>query len=478
MVTVTFFQKISLFVVRAIFRTFALVPFSVRSVLGFLVGFVFSFFPTRDRKIAKLQLSAFYNTRLPWWAVGSVYGHVGRIAFESLEIRPMLEKPEKRIVEEGLQDLLDRKTGTICLTAHTGNWDLLAAHVIQRGLKLATAGREARNPVLQALLQDLREKDGIETMWRSRGALHRRIKDFLQQGGTIAALIDQDTRVSGSHAPFFGRPAFTPTGLIELGRMNGASFISAFIFCTGLCRYEIFIEPIDSSLSAIEIAAEFNRRLEFHIRRHPFQWVWFHKRWRTMEDGTRLSSSEYIKMLNERLESEETFEEHKAGRFLNTILSALATLSILCSCTAGNSVRTPSHLEKATELARSGDADAAIAEYNAHIEYRLQVHDRPEWENPWFYLLLIGDLELQKGDLDAALQAYEEAEQKGVDKDLVSDRFRQAGTSLAENGKPREAIEILKKYRDRDPLLIDAMCDRLARKIVGDEDNPKEAPGE
>ena len=77
------------------------------------------------------------------------------------------------------------------------------------------------------------------------------------------------------------------------------------------------------------------------------------------------------------------------------------------------------HLESAEELSRQGKTDEAITHYRAHIEERLAVADRPEWENPYFYLLLIGDLQLNNGQPDAALATYEEAEQQKVHASLV-----------------------------------------------------------
>lgn len=153
-----------------------------------------------------------------------------------------------------------------------------------------------------------------------------------------------------------------------------------------------------------------------------------------------------------------------------TLLGLLGCGSILGSGGSGE------HLEKAEEATRQGDIGRAIESYRSHIAYRLSLTDRPEWENPSFYELMIGDLELRRNDVAAALQAFERAEQAGVEAGLVSDRYRAAGTWLEQHDREIEALELLKKYRERDPLLFDAMLDRIAKEVTRREEFAIQTP--
>ena len=141
------------------------------------------------------------------------------------------------------------------------------------------------------------------------------------------------------------------------------------------------------------------------------------------------------------------------------------------SCHPSGTLDGPRHIKRAEQYTAEEKPDEAIAEYRRHMDYRLEVQDRPEWENPFFYLLLIGDLQLKKGDYEEALKSYEEAEKNGVDRSLVADRYRHAGSCLAEQGRLVEALQVLSRYRDRDPLLIDSMRDRIARELVAREES-------
>ena len=163
------------------------------------------------------------------------------------------------------------------------------------------------------------------------------------------------------------------------------------------------------------------------------------------------------------------------------VISALAIFALLLSLLSGCVLRAwrfgdYEHLENAERLMREAKYGEAIAEYRAHIQHRLSIKKRPEWENPYFYLLMIGDLQLNQNDQAAALQSYEEAEKQGVEKSLVSDRYRYVATWHEQHGRIREAMSILVQYRDRDTLLFDVILDRLAKESTQLEDRANLTP--
>lgn len=155
----------------------------------------------------------------------------------------------------------------------------------------------------------------------------------------------------------------------------------------------------------------------------------------------------------------------KANRIVGALM--LVGLCLLCAGCFGHE---PSLLQQAEELTRQDRIDDAINLYQEHIQTRLAVKDRPEWENPYFYLLIIGDLNLRSGRVEQALLAFNHAETEGVDRGLVSDRYRSVASWHERSGQLDLAISILIKYRDRDQLLFDSMLDRIAREKVKRED--------
>jgi tetratricopeptide (TPR) repeat protein len=114
--------------------------------------------------------------------------------------------------------------------------------------------------------------------------------------------------------------------------------------------------------------------------------------------------------------------------------------------------------------------EEAIAAYREHIAERAAVSDRPEWENPYIYLLDIGDIYLQQGNVEQALTTYESAAEHDVKAGYVNDRLRYIASWYEEHGELEKAIEHLQKYRERDELLFDLMLNRLARQLVAREE--------
>jgi KDO2-lipid IV(A) lauroyltransferase len=285
-------------------RAIGTLPLPLRRELGWLLGSIFGILPSRERRIALLQLRYFLPEHSAARIARRTFAHAGITLLESLNLAPLLTPPYPAIRCDNwseLESILKSPRPSIVLTGHTGNWDLLAAYAIARGMRVATIGREARSPILQDVLRGIRDGYGIQTIWRSDKSGIKKLLSLLKEGSNIAALIDQDTRVESLSIPFFSEPAKTPSSLITLGKKHNAQFATAFLFRTSRSSYEVFTEVIDDSLSTEELLRVYNQRLETLIRRFPEQWVWFHKRWRTTAAGETKSSKEYVEWLREKL---------------------------------------------------------------------------------------------------------------------------------------------------------------------------------
>lgn len=148
----------------------------------------------------------------------------------------------------------------------------------------------------------------------------------------------------------------------------------------------------------------------------------------------------------------------------------LLAVCLLLSNSCGPSLRpNPSAATRAESLAEEGKVDAAIAAYREHIELRLADPRRPESENPYFYLLMIGDLYLASGRIELAREAYEEARNKAVDQALTAERLRRFATHFEKKGLLEQAISELRQYRELDPLMFDSEIDRLHKLFIARE---------
>ena len=284
-----------------LFRMLSALPLRVRRAWGRGGGYLFALLPLKERRIAELQMAACLGNRGINYKVREVYAHFGQTLMEAIELGSILNNnsvPFECDRPEIIEKIRLHQGPVIALTGHCGNWDLLAAYIISKGVPVAAAGRTANNATLQELLVDLRARYGIKTLWRAEFQTVQGILRELRAGQVVAALIDQDTVVHSAFAPFFGRLAKTPSGLVTLAKRVGAMLFTAFLFREGP-GYKIYMEELDSALPVETILTEYNQRLEKLICKYPEQWAWVHKRWRSLPNGETLSSQEYLALLTQ-----------------------------------------------------------------------------------------------------------------------------------------------------------------------------------
>lgn len=145
---------------------------------------------------------------------------------------------------------------------------------------------------------------------------------------------------------------------------------------------------------------------------------------------------------------------------------------LMALCQGCAVVDSSSDLVTRAEVAmEQGRYDEALESYRAHRDERLAAADRPDWENPHFYTLLMGDVELRRGNPEAALKLYTQADQEHLSPSLIDDRYRAVATWHLQSEQFDKALEILKAHRARDPLLFDAMLDKVAKRMTKNEDS-------
>jgi len=180
---------------------------------------------------------------------------------------------------EHLRDVLTNGSGALVLSAHVGNWELLAAAIGASGVPFAVVGRRPDDPVLARRLAALRGRWGVATIWCDEGP--RAILRALAAGRAVGVLVDQATDAPGGYVPFFGRPAWTPTGPARIALRGAVPVLPAHMTDAGE-GYVGVIEPplpVDGG-AALAVTAAWTRHVEGWVRAAPHTWVWMHDRWR------------------------------------------------------------------------------------------------------------------------------------------------------------------------------------------------------
>jgi KDO2-lipid IV(A) lauroyltransferase len=184
---------------------------------------------------------------------------------------------------EHLRAAAARGSGVLLLTAHLGNWELLAASHVLSGLPLSVVMRPLDNPVLDRLVTRFRLRAGVELISKRRAL--RDILDALRRGRMVGILLDQNaSRAEGVFVPFFGVPASTSKAVAVIALRTGAPVVPVFIRREGGGRHRVEVHPPLLPPPDEDVAvytAAFNRAIEGAIRRAPEQWFWVHARWKT-----------------------------------------------------------------------------------------------------------------------------------------------------------------------------------------------------
>ncbi len=188
-----------------------------------------------------------------------------------------------------LRGALKKGRGVIFVASHLGNWELMAQRVMHEGFEGATLARRASNRYLGDWLVRKRLEGGLETINRKDPSASRRMLSALRGGRLLGVLIDQDTRVSSVHVPFFGRPASTPSAAAELALRKEAPIVLGTIGRKQKTGHRLRLTLVSWTPSKNEskpervraLTAHMTKLIERDIRKNPSEWVWFHNRWKT-----------------------------------------------------------------------------------------------------------------------------------------------------------------------------------------------------
>ncbi|HUT23784.1 MAG TPA: hypothetical protein VM492_05530, partial [Sumerlaeia bacterium] len=198
---------------------------------------------------------------------------------------------------EHIRGVLESGRGVLAVTAHFGNWELvLALSSLRFPCKVGAVARDLSNPGLNRLVTDLRKRCGAEIFTRGESA--RDYVRFLRKGNALGILGDIDTsKGEGLFVDFFGRPAWTQSGVARLARIGGVRIVPAFIFrdrddpALQVCRIEPPLEEPPEGLSDEEwiraTTQAFTKAIENAVRERPDLWMWMQQRWRRQPGDVR-----------------------------------------------------------------------------------------------------------------------------------------------------------------------------------------------
>jgi KDO2-lipid IV(A) lauroyltransferase len=218
-----------------------------------------------------------------------MYRHLGHSAAEFLRLATWsADKIAARITLDGFEQLraaVRDGRGVVVVTAHFGNWDLLACLSAMLGIPLHVVTRELKGGRTNSAWMRARERRGVH-LHPAAGSIGALLA-ALRRGEVVAFVVDQHMPGRlGVGVPFFGRMASTIDAPAVLAARTGAPLLPAFLFREGFERHRLWvgprIPPADGERRAatLETTARITKVVEDTIRAHPEQWIWMHRRWK------------------------------------------------------------------------------------------------------------------------------------------------------------------------------------------------------
>ena len=223
----------------------------------------------------------------------ATYRNLGTVAAEFLAIQRATRDEIANAFEREGWDIYERARasgrGVLACTAHYGNFEVLAAVNTLQGVPITMISREMGRSRFNEMWRAARAKAGVEDLVVGRGNTMQAAIRSMKAGRALGYVIDQNERSRNAVFPtFFGVPAATSPTPAILARRTGAAVIFTVAVPLGGGRHKVVIEgPIempdtgDREADVLAFMQDLNDRLERWVRRHPEQWYWLHRRWKT-----------------------------------------------------------------------------------------------------------------------------------------------------------------------------------------------------
>jgi KDO2-lipid IV(A) lauroyltransferase len=181
------------------------------------------------------------------------------------------------------------QSGVFFLTLHLGSGDLAAAAISEVVQPVTLISKRFRSAFLDEFWFSLRGRATTQFIDAHSQRNAFEILSALKKKRAVVFVLDQFMgKPFGVETEFFGHKTGTAYGLALFAKKTELPVIPVYTYWGEKGQLHInFSEPIaiksDLSETNEELTNKFNRALEDAIRRHPDQWMWVHRRWKTFE---------------------------------------------------------------------------------------------------------------------------------------------------------------------------------------------------
>ncbi len=323
--------KAEYFLVKSLYIVINILPINCALAFGRFLGITFY---RLDKKHAK---SVMNNLKIAFGAseknggehkndeelkkiAVNFYKNLGMVFIEIFRLNKYNKENIDNFVETDFGNIKDiyGKEPILLLTAHFGNWELLAKTFSLKGYEGNVLARPLDNEYIEQILYRLRTASGNKVIYNRENAV-KEILTAINNKEIVGFLPDENaSKRIGVFVDFFGKSACTMPGIANIAAKTRATIVPAFIirqteYSTAAhlnnnvladsgknadvknkinyCRHKLIIgKPLKINYTGnrkedvINILNIFHRTIEDIVKEYPEQWFWIHNRWKTRPD--------------------------------------------------------------------------------------------------------------------------------------------------------------------------------------------------
>ncbi|MBN2483366.1 MAG: mitochondrial fission ELM1 family protein [Candidatus Omnitrophica bacterium] len=260
-----------------------LLPRPAARALGGMIGF--SFYRNRRRR-----RNAFINIKqaFPEKSNRELFSIIRRsfISFGVSIIETFLVEQMKEEVTRQWSEKMTQ-TGEIFVGLHQGNWESYHAD-FARTAPLALLAKAQRYSVLDDYLNDLRKTHLVTVCFSLKEAIAA-----LKKNMWVGLVIDHGAEKNARFVDFFGQLVPTPGGAVSLAKKFDKRIFPTFGYRKGKEQIFVIDDPLDCrDLSEEEALRKINEMYEEFLRAHPYEYMWWFKRFKRKKNRSILILSD------------------------------------------------------------------------------------------------------------------------------------------------------------------------------------------
>ncbi|MHB8346759.1 MAG: lysophospholipid acyltransferase family protein [Acidiferrobacterales bacterium] len=274
-------------------RALGVLPLPLLWMSGAMLGEVLSFFPSRARRAADVniglcfpKLSGAARRRLRRAMIRTFTQAILSIGISLWSTRARLQRLVRFRDRAYFDSALAAGQHVILLAPHFVVMEIAGLRLSQE-MPMVSMYKSPKNPVLDRIMRQSRSRFGGLMIERSSDLLP--LVRLLRKGVPFYYLPDQEPgQADFVFAPFFGVPAATLTAPSRIARLARAIVIPCYTRLLSFGRgYEVVMKPpLENFPSADPVAdaTRLNAVIEQAIREMPEQYLWTYKRFKTRPD--------------------------------------------------------------------------------------------------------------------------------------------------------------------------------------------------